>query len=112
MSSRLWMVRSSQLLRDEKLASVLLRLMIAINDLGITNTHMIEWQTTEDRKKKARWRGGLLYFGRIQSAHLFEALSMVKEIKDDPALLAEVEKSDRDTVKSFHTAAGVLSSPD
>jgi hypothetical protein len=106
------MVRSDRLLCDEKLASVILRLMIAINDLGMTNTHMAEWQNTEDRKKKARWRGGLLYFGRVQSAHLFEALSIVKEIRDDPALLAEVQRCDHETVKSFHTAAGVLGSPD
>jgi hypothetical protein len=106
------MVPGEKLLRDEKLASVMLRLMIAINDLGITNTHMVEWQNAEDRKKKARWRGGLLYFGRVQSAHLFEALSIVREIRDDPGLLAEVQRCDSETVKSFHTAAGVLGSPD
>jgi hypothetical protein len=45
---------------------------MAVNDIGITSSSY-EWQHTTDRKKKDRWRGGVLYFGRVQSAHLFEA---------------------------------------
>jgi hypothetical protein len=67
-----------------------LRLMIAMNDLGITTSSMVEWEKTIDPKKKARWRGGVLYFGRVQSAHLFEALSIINEIKEDMDLKAAV----------------------
>jgi hypothetical protein len=62
------MLRSEKLLHDEKLASVVLRLMMVMNDLGITNSSMYEWERTEDSKKRMRWRGGVLYFGRVQSA--------------------------------------------
>jgi hypothetical protein len=105
MSSRTWSVRSSKLLQDEKLGSVVLRLMIAMNDIGITNSSMVEWEKSDDPKKKARWRGGVLYFGRVQSAHLFEALNIIKEIRDDRDLIRAVERADSRTQRSFDTAS-------
>ncbi len=112
MSSRTWTVRSAKLLEDEKLGSVILRLMIAMNDIGITNTSMVEWEKTEDPKKKKRWRGGVLYFGRVQSAHLFEALSIVKQIRDDKDLMATVDRADKRTQESFQTVAKFIDDPD
>ena len=112
MSSRTWSVRSAKLLQDEKLGSVVLRLMMAMNDIGITNSSMVEWEKTDDPKKKARWRGGVLYFGRVQSAHLFEALSIIDEIKKDDDLMAVVERADRATQKSFETIAQFLDGED
>ena len=79
--------------------------MIAMNDIGITNSSMAEWQHSDDPKKKARWRGGVLYFGRVQSAHLFEALSIIDEIKKDKSLMAAVDRADRTTQESFETIA-------
>jgi hypothetical protein len=111
-SSRTFSVRSEKLLRDEKLGAVILRLMMAVNDIGITSSSLYEWQHTTDRKKKARWRGGVLYFGRVQSAHLFEALSIVKEIKEDNDLMAAVERADSKTQESFATVAKFIGSKD
>jgi hypothetical protein len=112
MSSRTWSLRSARLLEDQKLASVLLRLMIAINDIGITNSSMYEWEKTTDPKKKARWKGGVLYFGRIQSAHLFEALKIIKEIKNDADLMRAVDRADNPTKTSFAVVARFLNSTD
>lgn len=111
-SSRTFTLRSATLLRDEKLASVILRLMISMNDIGITNTSMAEWEKTQDPKKKARWRGGVLYLGRVQSAHLFEALGIISEIKKDSDLLATVGASDAATQTSFAVIAKFLQTPD
>jgi hypothetical protein len=111
-SSRTFSVRSEKLLRDEKLGAVILRLMMAVNDIGITSRSLYGWQHTTDRKKKARWRGGVLYFGRVQSAHLFEALSIVKEIKEDNDLMAAVERADCKTQESFATVAKFIGSKD
>ena len=101
-----------ELLQDEKLGSVVLRLMMAMNDIGITNSSMVEWEKTCDPKKKARWRGGVLYFGRVQSAHLFEALSIIDEIKKDSNLMAAVERADRNTKRSFETVTNFLDGND
>jgi hypothetical protein len=112
MSSRTWSVRSAKLLENEKLGSVVLRLMMSMNDLGITNSSIAEWEKPDDPKKKARWRGGVLYFGRVQSAHLFEALSIIDEIKGDGDLMAAVDNTDRATKVSFDTVAKFLSTDD
>jgi hypothetical protein len=112
MSSRTLSVRSAKLLRDEKLGSVILRLMIAMNDIGITNSSMAEWEQSDDPKKKARWRGGVLYFGRVQSAHLFEAFSIIDEIKKDKDLMAAVDRADHATRQSFETIAKFLGGDD
>jgi hypothetical protein len=112
MSSRTWSARSARLLQNEKLGSAVLRLMMAMNDIGITNSSMAEWQATDDPKKKARWRGGVLYFGRVQSAHLFEALSIIKEIKEDRDLMASVDSADKATKKSFQVVAKFLDGAD
>jgi hypothetical protein len=112
MSSRTWSVRSAKLLENEKLGAIILRLMMAMNDLGITNSSMAEWEKTDDPKKKARWRGGVLYFGRVQSAHLFEALTIIAEIRNDSDLMAAVDNSDPATKASFDTVAKFLDDAD
>jgi hypothetical protein len=111
-SSRTFSVRSEKLLRDEKLGSVILRLMMVVNDLTMTSHSLYEWQHTTDPKKKARWRGGVLYFGRVQSAHLFEAISIIREIRDDSDLMAAVGRTDKKTQESFATAARFIGSDD
>jgi hypothetical protein len=112
MSSREWVFKSRKLLSDPKLASVVLRLMIVMNDIGLTNSQMFEWEKTEDPKKKLRARGAILYFGRIQSAHLFEALSIIKEITVDLELLKRVEQCDRRTVEAFRIVEAFIGSSD
>jgi hypothetical protein len=111
-SSKTFSVRSDKLLRDEKLGSVILRLMMAVNDITITSSSLFEWQHTTDRKKKARWKGGVLYFGRVQSAHLFEALSIIKEIKDDKDLMTAIKRADSKTQESFASVAKFIGSKD
>jgi hypothetical protein len=111
-ASTQWVAKTAELLRDEKLASVLVRLMMVMNDIGITNSQMLEWEKTEDMKKKPRARGAILYFGRVQSAHLFEALDIIEEIKRDPDLKARVARSDRRIIGFFDIVAAFLGSKD
>jgi hypothetical protein len=111
-ASTQWISKTARLLDDEKLASALVRLMMVMNDIGITNSQMHEWEKTEDRKKKPRARGAILYFGRVQSAHLFEALNIIEEIKRDADLSARVARSDRRIIAFFETVAAFLGSND
>jgi hypothetical protein len=111
-ASTQWVAKTAELLGDEKLASVLVRLMMVMNDIGITNSQMHEWEKTEDMKKKPRARGAILYFGRVQSAHLFEALDIIEEIERDPDLKARVARSDPRIVGFFNTVAAFLGSKD
>jgi hypothetical protein len=111
-SSRTFMGRSAGLLADKKLASVVVRLMMAMNDLGVANSALAEWEQTKDQKKAARRNGGKLYYGRMMMAHVYEALSIIKEIKNGTQLKATVDRCDSKTRASFDAVAKFLDSGD
>lgn len=112
MPSTQWVAKTANLLNDEALASVLVRLMIVMNDISITNSQMLEWQGTEDPKKKPRWRGAVLYFGRVQSAHLFEALEIIREIDKNGALKARVAQCSKEVNRCFDIVVKFLGTAD
>jgi hypothetical protein len=112
MTSTQWVAKTANLLNDEALASVLVRLMIVMNDISVTNSQMVEWQMTEDPKKKPRWRGAVLYFGRIQSAHLLEALKIIREIDQSTAVKARVGQCSKAVNRCFDIVATFLDTAD
>jgi hypothetical protein len=101
MSSRTRIIHSAKLLADPEIASVALRLMMALNDLGLANDALQEWDTTQDPKRKVRQDGGKLYFGRMQMAHIYEALLVIEEMTKSSTLMRAVECCDAKTRESF-----------
>jgi hypothetical protein len=112
MPSTTRIVRTARLATDEEIASVVLRLMMAMNDIGVANDALQEWDQTQSRKKKARQNGGKLYFGRIQMAHIYEALLIIEEIKQTASLVRAVERCDIRTQRSFEAVATFLYTED
>ena len=111
--SRTFIVKSRRILHDPDLASVIVRLSMAMNDIGMANDGLAEWTTTLlNPKKKARQNGGRLYYGRMLMSHVFEALDIIKEIRGNSKLMAAVRASDPQTRASFDAVAKFLSSPD
>jgi hypothetical protein len=111
-SSRTFMGRSANLLADKGLASVVVRLMMAMNYLGVANSALAEWDQTKDRKKDARRHGGKLYYGRMLMAHVYEALHIIEEIKNSTHLKATVNRCDSKTRASFDAVAKFLHTND
>jgi hypothetical protein len=66
------------------------------------------------RKTEGRNRAPevILYFGRVQSAHLFEALNIISEIKSDAELRARVERCCKPITDFFDTRASFPGSND
>jgi hypothetical protein len=112
MPSTTRIVRTARLATDEEIASVVLRLMMAMNDIGVANDALQEWDQTQSRKKKARQNGGKLYFGRIQMPHIYEALLIIEEIKQTASLVRAVERCDIRTQRSFEAVATFLYTED
>jgi hypothetical protein len=111
--SRTFIVKSRRILHDPDLASVIVRLSMAMNDIGMANDGLGEWTTTlSNPKKKVRQNGGRLYYGRMLMSHVFEALDIINEIRRSPKLMAAVRASDRQTQASFATVAAFLGSQD
>ena len=80
MSSRTWSGRVSTLVRDKELASIVLRLMMALNDIGVANDGLRQWTETTDPRMVVRQAGGRLYYGRMLMSRLFEALDIVEDL--------------------------------
>jgi hypothetical protein len=112
MSSNTRIVRSDRLLEDREIASVFLRLMMAVNDGGLANNALVEWDQTTERKKKCRYNGGRMYFVRVQLGHVFEALGVVDEIKASNVLRDLIEKADSATQVSFKKLEEFRSTPE
>jgi hypothetical protein len=72
-TSQTWTARTSLLVNDKELAQIVLRLMMAHNDVSVANDGLSEWINTTDPKKVARQSGGKLYYGRMLMSHLREA---------------------------------------
>ena len=97
MSSRTWSAKTAVVTADKELASVIVRLMMAMNDIALANEGLSEWTGMTDRRKVYRQNGGRLYYGRMLMAHIYEALSIIEDIQQDPKL--------RDTVQLLMEAA-------
>lgn len=82
-------------------ATIVIRLMMACNDLSLANQALAEWKSEQPRNRKSRQKGAGMYFVRTQFAHLHEGLKVIEQIRDSPALMALVERCDPQTQESF-----------
>jgi hypothetical protein len=89
------------LLEDRERASVILRMMMAVNDAGLAANALEEWTKTGERRKKARFQGGQMYFSRISMAHSFEVFKIIDQIEDSPKLREAVQDCDGETRRSY-----------
>jgi len=112
MSSRTWSAKTTVLTADKKLASVIVRLMMAMNDIALANEGLSEWTGTTDPRKVYRQNGGRLYYGRMLMAHIYEALSIIKDIQQDTKLRAAVQQCEAKTRSSFDAVAAFLGTDD
>jgi hypothetical protein len=82
-------------------AVVVVKLMMACNDLSLANQALEDWKTTTDRQRRDRKRGAGMYFVRVELAHLHEAMRTIKEVDQTPSLRALVDRCDGRTRDSF-----------
>jgi hypothetical protein len=57
MSSTTWSVRTAKLIADQEAASVVVRLMMTLNDMEMADVGLPEWTTTQERRKLFRQGG-------------------------------------------------------
>ena len=72
-----------------------------VNDMAIVNESLHAWSTSEDKRWKSRRGGGRALFGREQMSYVYEALEVIKEIRDSQSLMAELEKCSKKTRDCF-----------
>jgi hypothetical protein len=64
------------------------------------------------KERKHRERGAKIYFIRLQISHIYEAMKIIEEIRDSPALMKAVDRSDHFTKKGFTALLAFAGSPE
>jgi hypothetical protein len=104
--------RTAPLATDKDLASLVLQLMMSVNDITMANNALVKWASSEDPRADRRKDAGLLYYGRMQTGHIYEALLIIKKIADTPKLRAYVDQCNARTIDSFAELERFLDGPD
>lgn len=97
---------------DSGIASVLARLMMVVNDMGLVNELLRVWSTSEDKRWKARRGGGRVLLSRVQMSYVYEGLEVIKEIRDSKTLMDEVGKCNKKTQQCFAAVKAFLDTDD
>ena len=80
---------------------MIVKLMMACNDMTIANLSLSDWKREQPRERRDLQVGALLYFVRVELSHLYEGLKVISEIRRTPSLLRHLEQCDSRTKASF-----------
>jgi hypothetical protein len=67
-----------------ELGPLLVKLMMAVNDLGIANHGLQQWMEMPPTGHEGRSQGAKSCFVRRMTAHTFEALKVIHKLKSTP----------------------------
>jgi hypothetical protein len=84
-----------------KSATLVVKLMMVCNDLQLANEALSQWKDEQPRSRAYRQQGAQMYFLRLQIAHLFEALDIIADVRNDSRLSALVWQCNKRTQTSF-----------
>jgi hypothetical protein len=90
--------------------AIILRLMMAFNDISLANHGLAQYKQEQPRLRKHVQMGARLYFLRLQCGHMNEAMRVIREIRDDAALQAEVDKCSSEARAAFGKLTSCLDS--
>ena len=83
-------------------AAAVIKLMMACNDMQLANECLAEWKGEQPWYRQYRAVGAKMYFVRLEVSHLFEALKIVEQIRNDKSLKRFIEqRCGRKTNESF-----------
>jgi hypothetical protein len=100
--STTWMVSMEKLADQGTLGSVMIRLMMMIQDFALANHAMEAWKNEPNRTLASRKVSAARYFLRMQMSHLLEACQMIQdEFEKNADLKAAVEACDAQTKSSY-----------
>ena len=82
-------------------ALLVVKLMMACNDLQLANESQSDWERDQPPARKPRQVGARMYFVRLQLSHLFEGLKVIEQVKNDLSLQTLIETMDAESKNSF-----------
>ena len=110
--SRIKYFKSSDLPVAGELLSVLIRLMLAVNDIALAADADAFWDQTTELRRAYRKRRARMYFIRLIMSHVHEALKIIEEINESPDLRDTVDHCDMRNRENFKKLVAILRSPE
>lgn len=89
-------------------AVTVVKLMMACNDMSLSNQALTKWKKDQPMMNKSRQIGAEMYFIRTQLSHLHEGLKIIQEIRNDHSLMAHLATCDQETQQSFQKLISFL----
>jgi hypothetical protein len=106
-------VSMQRLAEQGEVGGLILRLMMVLQDYAFANRAMTAvGRPTKKKKLGDTKRAAGRYYLRLQMSHSFEALAIIREIKDNEELSAMVMGCDRIAKKAFEALVKFLDAPD
>ena len=104
------LVNLQKLQADRDNASIVIRLMMACNDIAVANRCLKKFKEEQSTIRKHVQRGALMYFVRLQCGHINEGLKIIQEIKNNKKLSESIERCSQAAKDSFKRLANCLKS--
>jgi hypothetical protein len=108
--SRTRYLKAGAIASQTELSSVLVRLMLSINDISLAADANDAWASTTEQHREFRKGTARMYFIRVLMGHVFEGLSVVREISRSAALRAAVDRCDAQTLAAFRDLEAFIDS--
>ncbi len=83
------------------ISAIVVKLMMACNDMSHANQALVDWKSEARRERSAKKHSAGMYFVRTQMAHLYEGMKIIEEVGDSVELMALVDRCDEQTKQSF-----------
>ena len=99
--SKTKLVSFDKIARDPDIGSVLIRLMMIMNDCVIAEESATMWRRRTDEKTRIKQQEAFKYFVELQIGHLHEGLALIREIARKAKLRALVDQCPRATQEQF-----------
>jgi len=104
-------VQMDKLGRDPEFGSVLLRLMMVVNDCAIAAETAQMWKSEDSELRKKKREEAFRYFAELTIAHVYEGGKIIREIESNSRLKAFVDQSDRHTRQEFDKLVAFIDGP-
>ena len=108
--SRTRYVNAGAIASQTDLSSILVRLMLSINDISLAADANDAWASTTEQHRAFRKGTARMYFIRVLMGHVYEGLLIVREISRSPTLRATVDRCDAQTVAAFRDLEAFIGS--
>ncbi len=101
MATTLRQIEFAQLRNKGPDAAIVIKLMMACNDLSLANQALSEWKSPQSKDRQEHQTAACMYFARIQFSHLHEALQVIHQLESAPSLRQIVSQCDARTQDSY-----------